>query len=152
MNHSEMRKFYNLFFFKSSELSLGVRIFFSSVFGLYFTSWIRIQEAKILRIQRIRILSTVELWYFLLFSTSEHLFFVKLNIDDKKVRRFKDIFSYKYIWFLLQASRNLSLGDWGPIGSAVSFIGKKRQAKFIHRFQNGIIKSSLGPFSTTKAN
>ena len=30
---------------------------FFAVFGWYFTPWIRIQEAKILRIRRIRILS-----------------------------------------------------------------------------------------------
>ena len=56
--------FYNLSFFKSSDLSLGLKKFFFAVFGWYFTPWIRIflririQEAKILRIQRILILST----------------------------------------------------------------------------------------------
>ena len=46
-------------FFNSSDLGFEIKIFFCS-FGWYFAPWIwiRIQEAKILRIQRIRILST----------------------------------------------------------------------------------------------
>ena len=46
---------YNLFFFKSSDFGFRSKKGFLAVFGWYFTHWIRIQEAKILRI---RILST----------------------------------------------------------------------------------------------
>ena len=54
MKHSDI--FYNLSFFNSSKLGSEIKIFFCS-FWLIFLQ-IRIQEAKILRIQRIRILST----------------------------------------------------------------------------------------------
>ena len=53
MNHSDVRKFVQSLFFKRFR---SKKLF--AVFGWYFTSWIQIQEAKILRIQRIRILST----------------------------------------------------------------------------------------------
>ena len=58
MNHLEIRKILqSLLFFISSELDFRSKKFFFAVFGRYFTPWIRIriQEAKILRIQRIRI-------------------------------------------------------------------------------------------------
>jgi len=47
-------------FSKVQILVLGVKQFFFAIFGWDFTPWIRIriQKAKILRIQRIRILST----------------------------------------------------------------------------------------------
>ena len=53
-----MRKFLQYLFFKSSDF--GFKKVFFAVFGWYFTPWIRIriQEAKILQIQRIRLLST----------------------------------------------------------------------------------------------
>ena len=50
--------YYNIFFSIVQIWVLGLKSFFS-VFDWYFTPWIRIQEAKVLRIQRIRILSTV---------------------------------------------------------------------------------------------
>ena len=44
------RHFYNLSFFNSSDFGFEIKIFFVAVFGWYFAPWIRIQEAKILRI------------------------------------------------------------------------------------------------------
>ena len=67
MNHSEMSKFFNLSFFISSDLGFRSKFFFYSFWSLFYPldpdPWIRIfliriQEAKILQIQRIRILST----------------------------------------------------------------------------------------------
>ena len=50
--------FYILPVFNSSDLGFRRKEVIFAAFGWYFTPWIRIQEAKILRIQRIRILST----------------------------------------------------------------------------------------------
>ena len=50
--------FYNFSFCNSSDLGFESKFFFLAVNGWYFAPWIRIQESKILRIQRIRILST----------------------------------------------------------------------------------------------
>ena len=56
--------FYNLSFFECLDLGLEAKKFLFALFGRYFSPWIRIilqiriQEAKILRIQQIRILST----------------------------------------------------------------------------------------------
>ena len=67
MNHSEMRKFFNHSFFSKVQIwCFGVKKIFFAVFGWYFIPWLRIRiflriripEAKILRIKRIRILST----------------------------------------------------------------------------------------------
>ena len=41
-----------------SSFSLGSERFFFTVFGSYFPSWIRVRDAKVLRIQRIPTLST----------------------------------------------------------------------------------------------
>ena len=60
INHSELRKFLKSLFINSLNLNFESKIYFFAVFDWYFASWIRIriQEATILRIQRIRILST----------------------------------------------------------------------------------------------
>ena len=51
-----IQKWGNFYKFLKVQLwVLGVKKAFFAVFGWYFTPWIRIQEDKILRIQRIRI-------------------------------------------------------------------------------------------------
>ena len=67
INHSEIRKLYNLSFFQKFRFRSKVLCSFWLIFYpldpdpwicIFLRIWILIQEAKILRIQRIRILST----------------------------------------------------------------------------------------------